>query len=102
LSAARGENARRAAHHASSRAFLFFRAKNNSPLKMAHDSDYFASRKYLSRARFARVGCFPEEKSRVLRFFSPPRHQHVVVTMLSTQKVTENYQNQPLIYLTGY
>jgi len=82
--------------------FYFFRAKNISPLKMAHDSDFFASRKYLSRARGGSGWAFSEEKSPVRRFFSPPQHRHVVVTMLSTQKVTENYQNQPLIYLTGY
>jgi hypothetical protein len=82
--------------------FLFFRAKNISPLEIAHDAEFFASRKYLSGARFAPTRRFSEEKRPVAAFFSPPDHRREAVTMLSTQKVTENYQIQPLIYLTGY
>jgi hypothetical protein len=84
------------------RPFLFFRAKNIFPLKNAHDAKFFASRKYLSAARFAPAGRFSEGKRPVAAFFSPPDHRREAVTMLSTQKVTENYQIQPLIYLTGH
>jgi hypothetical protein len=84
------------------RSFLFFRAKNISPLKNAHDSEFFASRKYLSDTRFARVSRFSEEKSPDSAFFVPGKHRRGVVTMLSTPKMTENFQIQPLIYLTGY
>lgn len=89
-------------HQSALRGFLFFRAKNISPLKTAHDAEFFASRKYLSSARFAPTRRFSEEKRPVAAFFSPPDHHREAVTMLSTQKVTENYQIQPLIYLTGY
>ncbi len=85
-----------------SRAFLFFRAKNIFPLKIAHDAEFFASRKYLSGTRFAPTRRFSEEKRPAAVFFNPPDHRREVVTMLSTQKVTENYQIQPLIYLTGH
>jgi hypothetical protein len=98
----RGRNALRAAPFRPRARFYFFRAKNISPLGNAHDSKFFASRKYLSGARFASMRCFSEEKRPVAVFFSAPDHRHESVTMLSTQKVTENYQIQPLIYLTGY
>ncbi|HEY0864605.1 MAG TPA: hypothetical protein VGD97_10915 [Lacunisphaera sp.] len=87
---------------AAPRAFLFFRAKNIFPLKNAHDSEFFASRKFLSGARFAPTRRFSEEKRPVVAFFHPTDHRREVASMLSTQKVTENYQIQPLIYLTGY
>ena len=87
---------------ARSRTFLFFRAKNISPLKIAHDAEFFASRKYLSVARFASTGRFSEEKRPAVAFFYSPHHRREAAPVLSTQKVTENYQIQPLIYLTGY
>ncbi len=83
------------------RAFLFFSAENISPLKNALDGIFFASRKYLRSAHGAGVACFSEEKSPSRAFFATAKHRREVVTMLSTQKVTENLQKPPLICLTG-
>jgi hypothetical protein len=85
-----------------SRAFSFFSAKNISPLKTALDWEFFASRKYLSRARPAGVSRFSEGKSPFRAFFVPATHRREAVTMLSTQKVTENLQKPSLICLTGF
>ena len=86
----------------SPRAFSFFSAENISPLGIALDGEFFASRKYLRNVRGAGVVRFSEEKSPSRAFFAAANHLREVVTMLSTQKVTENLQKPPLIYLTGF
>jgi len=76
--------------------------KNISPLRIARDAKFFASRKYLCRAPPRASGVFQSENRAIALFFARSLHRHEAVTLLSIPKITENYQNQPLMYLTGY
>jgi hypothetical protein len=56
----------------------------------------------LRSLRGAGVLHFSEGKSTARAFFMPAKTRREAVTFMSTQKVTENFQIQPLISLTGY